>query len=748
MDPKEPTNTRLLVTCILLAAVMLAADLFIPLSVADSVPYIILVLATLWLPQRHYVLWFALTGTILATLDFFLFPPDIQFWQAIINHLLLLFAIWVTALLLLYRKKLEQVQYYTQKLALRATKRTSELSRANQRLQQEITERKRTEQVLRNRFDQLQVVYQMTEAVSRAGVIEEIYKAALDGLIRALKADRAAVQLYDPDGVMHFKAWQYLSGDYREATEGHSPWLSTDEPPRPILISVVSQDFRLGPLQHVVLDEGIQAIGFIPLLHQKRLLGKLIIYYNSPHHFTDEEVQLAQTIASHIAIAVERKKSEIEIKQREEKLQWRNRELVLLNRINQTFISTRDLDDVLLTVLEEIRQALDVMACSTWLIDAETSELVCQQVTDPQSEIIRGWRLAPGEGLAGWVVQHGQSLIVPDIRKDQRHFEGVVRQTGLMIRSMVSVPLRVKEQIIGVIQVVDVRVNRFNMTHEILLKSLTATVAMAIENTRLYEQVQQHAEGLELLVQKRTARLRELERQRIESEKLAAAGRMAARIAHEINNPLAGIQNSFLLVKNAVSEDHPYYDYVGRIEKEIKRIARIVRQMYELYRPDREKAREFLADETIRDIVALLAMGSREHGVKIEVETGNSPLLVTMSEGLLRPVLYNIIQNAIEASPLNGIVKVAAEIVEAYLKITITDQGQGISEEVRPHIFEPFFTTKNNRPGMGLGLGLSISKSTVEAMNGQLKINSNMEQGTSFEIILPCNGLLSKGDIP
>jgi GAF domain-containing protein len=114
----------------------------------------------------------------------------------------------------------------------------------------------------------------------------------------------------------------------------------------------------------------------------------------------------------------------------------RNRELALLNQVSRAFTATIDLDQVLVTVLEEVRRLLDVVACSVWLTDLETDELVCQQATGPQSEIVRGWRLAPGQGLAGWVARSGESLIVPDIRADERHFKDVDRQTGLGLRSI------------------------------------------------------------------------------------------------------------------------------------------------------------------------------------------------------------------------------------------------------------------------------------------------------------------------
>jgi PAS domain S-box-containing protein len=257
------------------------------------------------------------------------------------------------------------------------------------------------------------------------------------------------------------------------------------------------------------------------------------------------------------------------------------------------------------------------------------------------------------------------------------------------------------------------------------------------ERKRLEEQIRRHSEELEEQVEQRTARLQELERQRAESEKLAAAGRIAARIAHEINNPLAGIKNSFLLIKDAVPSSHRYYDYVGRIEREIDRIARIIRQMFDLHRPERESVRRFRLDETIEDIVVLLKSSSHERGVTLESETRQASEVIVLPEGLIRQVLYNLVQNAIEASSPGGVVNISAAVAPEQIIIKVTDHGHGIPVELRPHIFEPFFTTKAGLADGGLGLGLSVSQSIIEAMKGSLDFESAAGQGTVFRITLP-----------
>ena len=145
--------------------------------------------------------------------------------------------------------------------------------------------------------------------------------------------------------------------------------------------------------------------------------------------------------------------------------------------------------------------------------------------------------------------------------------------------------------------------------------------------------------------------LRESHRRQAEAEKLAAAGRMAAQVAHEINNPLAGIKNSFRLIRDAVPADHPDHDMVERIEREIDRIAHIVRQMYELYSPRAQQPRNIPVGKTIRDMLAMLEPLCQEHEVAVEVGPIPPELTVWAPEGSLQQIMYNLTINAIQASP-------------------------------------------------------------------------------------------------
>jgi two-component system, sporulation sensor kinase C len=244
------------------------------------------------------------------------------------------------------------------------------------------------------------------------------------------------------------------------------------------------------------------------------------------------------------------------------------------------------------------------------------------------------------------------------------------------------------------------------------------------------------AERLE--VAERSARLQVLEARRLQNERLAALGQLAAGVAHEINNPLAGIKNALLLVRDAVPRDHPDRVYLDMMDKEIDRIGTIVRRLYEVYRPEAGQGRPVEIQRVLEEARRAIATVLAEHDVTLAVEiAANLPALVIPPEQLLE-ILEHILRNAVEASKRGGVVKVTVSASASVVSITIADQGEGIPDAVLPAIFDPFFTTKTVEQGLrGMGLGLSVSRSLVEALGGRLYVQTRAGHGSTFTVVLP-----------
>ena len=169
---------------------------------------------------------------------------------------------------------------------------------------------------------QIAVCLTLTQAIGTTRTVEEIYDLALDALAVGLGVSRASILLFDPDGVMRFKAYRRLSDAYRRAVEGHSPWTPDDPNPGAIVVADVRNEPSLAPYLPIIEAEGIAAMAFIPLVSRGRVVGKFMLYYDAPHALAPDELQLAGLMASQVAFAVERTRAEEHARRNEERLRF------------------------------------------------------------------------------------------------------------------------------------------------------------------------------------------------------------------------------------------------------------------------------------------------------------------------------------------------------------------------------------------------------------------------------------------
>src|ERR1019366_5535433 len=150
-------------------------------------------------------------------------------------------------------------------------------------------------------MDEQAAMFRLTDGLHRADTVGDIYDAALDAIGQALRSDRAAILLSDDKGIMRFVAWRGLSDGYRRAVDGHSPWLPGEKNPGAVRIDDVAASDLSAELKATVLDEGIGACAFIPLMAGGRLLGKFMAYYNRPHRFSDREIAVPFAFSRQLA---------------------------------------------------------------------------------------------------------------------------------------------------------------------------------------------------------------------------------------------------------------------------------------------------------------------------------------------------------------------------------------------------------------------------------------------------------------
>ncbi len=231
---------------------------------------------------------------------------------------------------------------------------------------------------------------------------------------------------------------------------------------------------------------------------------------------------------------------------------------------------------------------------------------------------------------------------------------------------------------------------------------------------------------------------RRLQEQLTRSEKLAVIGELAAEVAHEVNNPLDGIQNCSRLIRRSVDDPHRVRRMLDLMDTGLYRIEMIIRRLLTLARDGVPQITTVRLDEVIDDAVMFLAPKIARREVEFVRQLGDRPAYVRADRQQITQVIINLIVNAIDSMPDGGRVTVAVgdpDPAGGVVRVEVSDTGCGIPEDERERIFEPFFTTKE--PGSGTGLGLAVAARIIEAHKGKIEVDSTPGERTTFTVELP-----------
>lgn len=218
---------------------------------------------------------------------------------------------------------------------------------------------------------------------------------------------------------------------------------------------------------------------------------------------------------------------------------------------------------------------------------------------------------------------------------------------------------------------------------------------------------------------------------------LAAQARLAAFAAHEINGPLAGIKSAVALLGLAVPADHPHYGYAALVDREVDRISALLRLMYELHRREGKEPAEQTASTLLQDQQRLLGSRLSAGRVRFDLKAEVPDSRPLRDAPLLRHILFNLLQNAIEATPPEGTVSCRIRQDGPWLEIEVRDQGPGLPAGREDQIWAPGFTLKRSPIQAGLALGLAGCRLAAGALGGTLKAASEPGGGCVFTLKIP-----------
>jgi PAS domain S-box-containing protein len=228
---------------------------------------------------------------------------------------------------------------------------------------------------------------------------------------------------------------------------------------------------------------------------------------------------------------------------------------------------------------------------------------------------------------------------------------------------------------------------------------------------------------------------KKLEQQIRNSEKLASVGKLAAGVAHEINNPLGGILNCLYNMRKGALSPSRQEEYLASMEDGLRRVQRIVRQLLDFSQQHNPELALADINHVVNRVLLLTDHLFIPHRVQLETDLAVDMPEIMIDRHMMEQVLMNLVLNAIQAMRNGGVLTIRTAVKEAHCLVRVQDSGCGISSSVLPRIFDPFFTTKNE--GEGTGLGLSVSLGIVERHGGRIVVESEVGKGTIFTVSIP-----------
>jgi PAS domain S-box-containing protein len=601
-------------------------------------------------------------------------------------------------------------------------------------IKRDVTEHKRAERELDARERFLSLLNDVTRAAIETEDLPDMLQALANRLCESMDADGCYLALWDAAAQTPLSAVAH--GEWHPA---HSPAGVEPGPVvlaesvmragRPLVVEDVSNAPYMG--QRVPTSFPYRSLLGLPLTAGDQKLGAALIAFKARHSFAPDQVARGEQAASQIALAVAKTRLLEQVRRQVE-------ELISLNRVGRAVTSSLDLNQVLTTVMQEARELLQAEAASVLLLDEESGELVFETAVGLGAEKAKGLRLPPGQGIAGWVIRESRPLLVPDVNQTDRFYPDIDVITGLDTRSILAVPLRVKERAVGAIEAVNKIGASFTPADEELLSSMAQSAAIAVENARLYQDLHDRMEEL-----KRT------QAQLVQSAKLAAVGRLAAGVAHEINSPLTGVVGLTQLLLEDMDGRSPIKQDLQAIKCEADRIRTIVKALLDFAGQQAEpqpEARDVNA--IVQSTIGLVFYQARKAGIRVKESYDPSLPPVWVDAEQVGQAFLHIVTNAIQAMPEGGELKVGTARRTGALNgadcvaVEFHDTGAGISPEHLPYIFDPFFTTRE--VGQGMGLGLTVSHGIVQSHGGKIEVESELGQGSTFTVLLPVSE--AKGD--
>jgi len=375
--------------------------------------------------------------------------------------------------------------------------------------------------------------------------------------------------------------------------------------------------------------------------------------------------------------------------------------------ISRDLALTLNLDVLLNRIVQSSATLSNASDSSILLYDSRSKDLHFQASTNMDEPLMHSFVVPVEDSIAGWIIRNRKAVIIDDVENDSRHFAIVSKKTKTEIKSLLGVPLISKNKVIGVLEAINKKVGCFTLADQEILMTLGAQAAVAIENSRLFQQSD-----------------------------------LIAEFVHELRTPLASLTTAVHLLGHQNITPAKRKTIISSMQAEIDRLAEMSTAFLDIARlesgRDQFHSQAFDLHQVLSECALLIQEQAQQQNLSFEVILPPQLPPTRGDSDRIKQAILNLLNNAIKYNQPEGKVTLRAEQVLDETHIIIEDTGIGISIKDLKNLFSKFYrTSAAQQHAHGTGLGLSIVKNIVEGHGGQVEVESKLGLGTRFTIRLP-----------
>jgi signal transduction histidine kinase len=464
------------------------------------------------------------------------------------------------------------------------------------------------------------------------------------------------------------------------------------------------------------------------MLREGAPLGVISVARAAPGPFSDNEIELLKTFADQAVIAIENARLLTELQARTQELTRSVGQLTALGEVGRAVSSTLDLETVLSTIVSRAIQLSGTDGGSVYEYDEATEEFSLRASRDlPEAyvEQVRDTRPRKGEGAVGRVAQTREPVQIADI-SDPTAYESRVRHTLLQIglRALLAVPLLAEDQLVGALIVMRKRAGTFASEEVALLQTFATQSALAIQNARLFREIEDKSRQLEVASQHKSEFL--------------------ANMSHELRTPLNAIIGfSEVLTERMFGElNEKQEEYSKDIHASGQHLLSLINDILDLSKIEAGRMElevtDFHLPTAIDNALMLVRERAGRRSIALHTNIDNQLGQIHADERKVRQVVLNLLSNAIKFTPEGGRIDIGAAPKDGFVEVSVSDTGVGIAPEDQEAVFEEFRQVGTaDKKVEGTGLGLALCRKFVELHGGRIWVKSQLGMGSTFTFTIP-----------